>query len=120
MLKYLLIVVTSVLPEVVLACSQMQPVAAFVFKNDKNSDRALNLNEWINAQAGNNLVVAFQLQDPNEFMRFDINRDGVVEARELGFDSVHYVEAPCSRVESRMFQQKMGATGFGAKAFVGQ
>ena len=50
MLKYLLIVVTSVLPEVVLACSQMQPVAAFVFKNDKNGDRALNLNEWIRSK----------------------------------------------------------------------
>ena len=56
------------------ACSRMQPVAAFIMLND-----------------------------PEEFALYDIDHNGVVEARELGFNSVHYRTDPCLRIQSSNF-----------------
>lgn len=85
------------------ACSRMQPVAAFIMLNDQDGDRALNLTEWLAAGTGENLIASFKLNDPEEFAIYDIDRNGVVEARELGFNSVHYRTDPCLRIQSSNF-----------------
>lgn len=85
------------------ACSQMQPVAAFIMLNDHDGDRALNLAEWEEADASGNLIVSFALNDPEEFSAYDIDSNGVVEARELGFNSVRYRVEPCSRIHTSHF-----------------
>lgn len=85
------------------ACARMQPVAAFVVLNDQDGDRALNLTEWLAASTGDNLIASFKLNDPEEFALYDIDHNGVVEARELGFNSVHYRTDPCLRIQSSNF-----------------
>ena len=85
------------------ACSRMQPVAAFIMLNDQDSDRALNLTEWLAAGTGENLIASFKLNAPEEFAIYDIDRNGVVEARELGFNSVRYRLDPCLRIQSSHF-----------------
>ena len=55
------------------------------------------------AGTGENLIASFKLNDPEEFAIYDIDRNGVVEARELGFNSVHYRTDPCERIQSSNF-----------------
>ena len=81
----------------------MQPVAAFVVLNDQDGDRALNLTEWLAASTGDNLIASFKLNAPEEFALYDIDHNGVVEARELGFNSVRYRTDPCERIQSSNF-----------------
>ena len=94
------------------ACSQAQPTAAFILRNDNDSDQKLNLTEWLNAKTGHNLIASFKVGDPQEFARFDANKDGYIETRELGFDAVRYREEPCSRVQARMFQNNRMGNAF--------
>ena len=81
----------------VLACSQVHPVAAFIHINDRNHDRALDFYEWQNATAGHNLIVNFSLNDTRTFVQHDIDKNGLVEASELGFHSVQYKQEPCAQ-----------------------
>lgn len=88
------------LPLPLWACSQMQPTAAFVVINDADRNGALDLDEWRNAQTGGNLETDFALRDEEEFYRLDYNRNNRLEAREIGFRAVRYIEAPCARFEA--------------------
>lgn len=88
------------MPLPALACSQMQPTAAFITINDANRDGGLNLEEWMQAQTGGNLETDFILRDEAEFRRLDFNGDGHLQAREIGFRSVRYIEQPCARFEA--------------------
>ena len=53
-----------------LACSQLEPAAAFIFINDTNRDQLLDMYEWRNAKTPN-LEVAFNVGDVNECIRLD-------------------------------------------------
>ena len=111
MMKLTLLCTTLLLPTVSLACSQMQPVAAFISINDKNHDNTLNLEEWMNAHAGENLVVSFKMNNEAEFHRLDVNHNGIVNALELGFESVKYKREPCADLQAR-FNRMNAARAF--------
>lgn len=87
------------------ACSQLPATAAFIVLNDKNDDRALNSEEWLHAQSHENLIFDFQLNQISDFAAFDRDKNGKIEAREIGFDSVHYLHNPCAEHPSTYFQQ---------------
>lgn len=88
------------LPLPLWACSQMQPTAAFIVINDADRNGSLDMGEWLGAQTGGNLETDFELGGEDEFLRLDYNRNGKLEAREIGFRSVRYIEAPCARFEA--------------------
>lgn len=96
------------MPLPVLACTQMQPTAAFITINDADRDSVLSMEEWMQAQTGSNLETDFIMRDEEEFRRLDYNRNNRLEAPEIGFRSVRYVESPCARFEVRRRQHTLG------------
>lgn len=88
------------MPLPLFACSQIQPTAAFIAINDGDRDNVLNLQEWMQAHTGGNLEVDFVMGDESEFSRLDYNRNGSLEAREIGFRAVRYIESPCRKFEA--------------------
>lgn len=83
-----------------LACTQLEPAAAFILINDRNQDQYLDPEEWRNARS-DNLLTSFQVGDMQEFLRFDVNHNQKLRAVELGFDSVRYIREPCSDWQAR-------------------
>ena len=79
------------------ACSMLPATTAFIVFNDKNGDQMLNQQEWINAQADKLFKVRFKINDTDEFLRLDYDKNSLIEAREIGFENVVYTENPCNR-----------------------
>lgn len=84
------------------ACTQLPAVTAFIVINDRDGDRALNLNEWLNARSDENFIIDFTLNNQEEFINFDRNRNNKIEPREIGFDRVHYIQNPCDKHQMRL------------------
>ncbi|ULJ63958.1 UDP-glucose 6-dehydrogenase [Wielerella bovis] len=102
MRKCALLYVCMLIPSLALACSHKQPTAAFIEINDKNRDQALSLEEWQQAYITDNMEVSFKMNDAAEFKRLDINQNGLLRARELGFESVKYKRNPCENMQAKL------------------
>lgn len=95
-----------------MACTQLPAVVAFIAINDQNNDRALNSNEWLNARGDINLAIDFKLNNLADFEHLDHDGNGKIEARELGFERVRYVQNPCERYQVRSQFKLQHTMGF--------
>ncbi|MDO4433800.1 MAG: hypothetical protein Q4B82_04385 [Alysiella sp.] len=80
-----------------LACTYLPATAAFIIINDRNNDRVLDWEEWQVANISDNLALNFPLGDEATFKYMDKNQDQRIEAPEMGFGQVHYLQNPCER-----------------------
>lgn len=97
-----------------LACTQLPAATAFIVINDKDGDRALDLNEWLFAHSDENFQINFLLNNKDEFANLDRNQNNKIEPREIGFEKVRYLQNPCDKYQMRVrAQMKQGhAMGF--------
>lgn len=106
--KSVICVSLFLLTPAVWACSYVPAAVAFVVINDKDGDKALNEQEWLNAHTDGNFVMDFPLNRVDEFTVFDRDDNGKVNAPEIGFERIHYQRNPCERYQSRVRARLQG------------
>lgn len=92
----------------VFACSQLPATTAFIVINDKDGDLMLNQQEWLHARLVQNLKTNFKLNDLYEFFRLDYDGNLLIEAREIGFHNVVYLQEPCQQRTPNRFLLRKG------------
>lgn len=80
-----------------LACTQLPATTAFIVFNDKDGDLMLNQQEWQHAHLDKTMKTTFKMNDLDDFFRLDYDENWLVEAREIGFNNVIYLEQPCRK-----------------------